>query len=928
MDLEVVGRHAMLFDDDGMAAFVNSAEALVEWNSLSIDRYDVWLLVFKVHPNSIEVFPCLRNLYCNNGGLLYFSINWGNYLDNFVVIENFIISDSDYEFTFLCLDNGSNPLSSTSFHAVAFSYGNSSVSTETKDNDTEPSFHPNFPVPESLLSNLPPNERVHQIISRTATFVSKHGSQSEIILRVKQGDNPTFGFLMPDHHLHAYFRFLVDHQELLKVDKDDGSSTEDMNRTLGLDQTGGALSLLGSVYGSGEDEDATTENTCDVEKKECEGAVDAVSTYTSPGIDQAESYSDVAKKDGSISKNLIPSLKEKVPVIKRNHSISTVKTATTAGAKGDGLNSVSNAQNKLQTSVRSTAKIELPVVEPPSDLKRTIEKIVEFILKNGKQFEAVLAEQDRPHGRFPFLLPSNQYHTYYLKVLQTAEEFKLLGKGHQKHNPAGHTGDNNTAVNDDSDNLSHGSMASDLPHDMDQKEKFKMIIGKSKKFGQDPIPKDQAQNTISMDAAATAAILQAATRGIKNPNLEVLTKASSGSGQGLGSDGGYLSSSGTGSLYSFRPQGFVGNQNLNVKASASAPVAKAIAEKVAIAAAGEADSSEAHMTKEQKLKAERLKRAKMFAAMLKSGVGASELPRALSVEPPGSGVSGSDAETGNLVGKEREGSSVPFDADNSAKSQKSEEKLSTDINSDKSRKSEEKLIVDDNERRSKRKYRSRSGRHEEDEEMEEEEENKEDRRDHKRSRKKHRSSHQSQDRHKHKRKHSSSKDKYSSRGTKHDSSSSDDEHHRSRHHRHKYDGSSDDEQHHRSRHRRHKCDGSSDEKHHPSKRRHRDDSLSDHEHRHSHHSNKDYSSSDDEHRHRSRNVRHKSRSRAERETELEEGEIILKSEKSVVSGEVGRASREASEGLSNARVPSQSPEITDVSDELRAKIRAMLMANL
>lgn len=41
MDLAVVGRHAMLFDDDGMAAFVNSPEALVDWNSLSIDRYDV-----------------------------------------------------------------------------------------------------------------------------------------------------------------------------------------------------------------------------------------------------------------------------------------------------------------------------------------------------------------------------------------------------------------------------------------------------------------------------------------------------------------------------------------------------------------------------------------------------------------------------------------------------------------------------------------------------------------------------------------------------------------------------------------------------------------------------------------------------------------------------------------------------------------------
>lgn len=41
MDLEVVGRHALLFDDDSMAAFVNSPDALVEWNSLSIDRYDV-----------------------------------------------------------------------------------------------------------------------------------------------------------------------------------------------------------------------------------------------------------------------------------------------------------------------------------------------------------------------------------------------------------------------------------------------------------------------------------------------------------------------------------------------------------------------------------------------------------------------------------------------------------------------------------------------------------------------------------------------------------------------------------------------------------------------------------------------------------------------------------------------------------------------
>lgn len=41
MDLEVVGRHALLFDDDAAASFVNSDDALVDWNSLLIDRYDV-----------------------------------------------------------------------------------------------------------------------------------------------------------------------------------------------------------------------------------------------------------------------------------------------------------------------------------------------------------------------------------------------------------------------------------------------------------------------------------------------------------------------------------------------------------------------------------------------------------------------------------------------------------------------------------------------------------------------------------------------------------------------------------------------------------------------------------------------------------------------------------------------------------------------
>lgn len=40
MDMKVVGCHALLFNDDAMTTFVNSSQVLVEWKSLSIDRYN------------------------------------------------------------------------------------------------------------------------------------------------------------------------------------------------------------------------------------------------------------------------------------------------------------------------------------------------------------------------------------------------------------------------------------------------------------------------------------------------------------------------------------------------------------------------------------------------------------------------------------------------------------------------------------------------------------------------------------------------------------------------------------------------------------------------------------------------------------------------------------------------------------------------
>ncbi|XP_050368424.1 uncharacterized protein LOC126786608 isoform X2 [Argentina anserina] len=765
-----------------------------------------------------------------------------------------------------------------------------------------------FPQPET--------EKIHQIIARTAMFVAKHGGQSEIVLRVKQGDNPMFGFLMPDHHLHAYFRFLIDHQELLK----EGISVqEEKKNNGGLDQTGGALSLLGSVYGSGEDEDDTAEDASGLQKLNSHEAVNAISAIMH-GSEQKESTGTVTGKNDIVSKFLCPPLKEKVNFIEHNRIINTVRGGATSGMKkeSDTLGSVSGATNKSQTpGIPGASKVELPVLEPPSDQKRVVEKIVEFILKNGRQFEAILAEQNCKQGRFLFLLPSNQYHAYYLKVLQDAQESKLHGKQivSEKQELAGRVVDKKAAKG--SDSFSSGSASHEVTFDYDRKEKFKMVIGKSKKDGHDP-PSESNQPEVGISVDAVAAILQAATRGFKNPALDIFQKpSSSGVGQGSSNDGGQDLSSGSQKAYC---SGRVG-QVTNVPV----PVAKAIAETAALAAASEADSSEASLSKEQKLKAERLKRAKMFAAMLKGGSAPlkAESVRGVSIDPPESGVSSSGNEVLNLVTKERKGGSSPLEVDIADKVEDYDKKVAVDKC---------------NERRSKKTFRTLSKRVEEEEDGEsdnDDEENKEeDTKSHKHSKKRrsHYSSDNVRDRHRHKR-HSSSKDRDSRHRHKHERS---DEKHRHSQSKHKINSSYDEHQ----PSKRHRHHSSSDDDHwrsecqhthsehrtSRSRRKHNDSS----ERRHSRRQHNHGSSSEDEHRHQRTAAKHNEPD-SERNMELEEGEIFSKPDQSMV-GSGGNASREASADTLKSdeigRAPSQPSGATVVSDDLRAKIRAMLMATL
>lgn len=460
----------------------------------------------------------------------------------------------------------------------------------------------------------------------------------------------------------------------------------------------GALSLLGSVYGTGdEDESILRKEIKEIEPFNLASTpVDSEHVESSTIVLGTEESSKHSFSTG-VNENLLTTMK----TISGN-----VATIAGTGKAGDGYQSLS--VEKAQNFQEDTACVEPSILDPPSFLKLTIEKAVEFIVRNGKQFEAILVDQDRNIGRFPFLLSANQYHSYYLKILEEAQELKLQGKNLFDHKNDEHHGTSKIKVeshaNDANVNNSEAEL-SERGHYDPLKDKFKLILGGGqKKDSLDQHPKAAKHSGLSADEAA--AIVLAATKG-ETPANSVPRKSSDDGIPQLSKTSGATTeeaaaivmyatrgrspanvpiklpredvrTSSLGSLQEsksvsrFASNGISASTGLSGSKVISGDVAVAtvIAKTAALVASREADSSDASLTKEQKLKAERLKRAKMFAALIKTGsncVGellTSAGNRDGSMDPPTRESMQFDTDS-NTLGREREGSSAPFGAEGS-----------------------------------------------------------------------------------------------------------------------------------------------------------------------------------------------------------------------------------------------------------------------
>ncbi|ESO03069.1 hypothetical protein HELRODRAFT_173948 [Helobdella robusta] len=138
--------------------------------------------------------------------------------------------------------------SSNSYYAVSFDYGGSageqqqtndeqvdkrddSARASTPDTSDPYIAHPSYLLPDNIL--LPDSMKMHTIIEKTASFISSHGGQMEVIMRTKQKNNPQFNFLTPGDALNEYYKHMlsiIKNKQYLPLSQQPSTSLSDQSR--------------------------------------------------------------------------------------------------------------------------------------------------------------------------------------------------------------------------------------------------------------------------------------------------------------------------------------------------------------------------------------------------------------------------------------------------------------------------------------------------------------------------------------------------------------------------------------------------------------------------------------------------------------------------------------------------------------------------
>ncbi|KAG5451995.1 Splicing factor, suppressor of white-apricot [Clonorchis sinensis] len=220
LELIVSGLGCPLFDDPEKAVEVNEGHSLVPWcgqRSLLIDRYDCRAYLQDLTEYDRVISLNQEDYLSEEEVAIEKMCEFERYLELQVDVDDMTTQAEEQRKREL-------EASRCKYGAVDFSYDesndgckepeveNGATGADTASHVDEMANDPYICPPElKHLTDVhfPDTDKQAQIIERTAVFVSRQGSQMEIVLKAKQTSNPLFGFLNYDHILNPFYKEMV-----------------------------------------------------------------------------------------------------------------------------------------------------------------------------------------------------------------------------------------------------------------------------------------------------------------------------------------------------------------------------------------------------------------------------------------------------------------------------------------------------------------------------------------------------------------------------------------------------------------------------------------------------------------------------------------------------------------------------------------------